>query len=166
MIVRPWRTGITPLRLVVMSATLRVEEFVGNKKLCPTPPALLRVAARQFPVTVHFSKVTEHGDYLGAAKKKVLAIHRKLPPGGVLVFMTGQREVDALCKKLREAFPPPPKVEGAGGEKEKEVGGPKGKGPSHQGSKESSQVGPGIYCSPRHRMPFNSINESCTSCVV
>ena len=32
------RAGITPLRLVVMSATLRVEEFVGNKKLCPTPP--------------------------------------------------------------------------------------------------------------------------------
>ena len=101
------RPGITPLRLVVMSATLRVEEFVGNKRLCPTPPALLKVAARQFPVTVHFSRVTEHGDYLGAAKKKVTAIHRKLPPGGVLVFVTGQREVDALCKKLRAAYPPP-----------------------------------------------------------
>jgi hypothetical protein len=37
------------------------------------------------------------------------------------------------------------KVEGAGGEKGKEVGGPKGKGPSHQGSKESSQVGPARY---------------------
>ena len=75
-------TGITPLRLVVMSATLRVEEFVGNKKPCPVRHALLKVAARQFPVTVHFSRVTEHGDYLGAAKKKVMAIHRKLPPGG------------------------------------------------------------------------------------
>ena len=102
------RAGITPLRLVVMSATLRVEEFVGNKKLCPTPPALLKVAARQFPVTVHFSRETVHGDYLGAAKKKVLAIHRKLPPGGVLVFLTGQREVDQLCAKLRAAHPPPP----------------------------------------------------------
>ena len=101
------RAGITPLRLVVMSATLRVEEFVGNKKLCPTPPALLKVAARQFPVTVHFSRETVHGDYLGAAKKKVLAIHRKLPPGGVLVFLTGQREVDQLCAKLRAAHPAP-----------------------------------------------------------
>jgi ATP-dependent RNA helicase DHX37/DHR1 len=73
MVVRPWRTGITPLRLVVMSATLRVEEFVGNKKLCPTPPALLRVAARQFPVTVHFSKVTEHGDYLAGAYTRPLS---------------------------------------------------------------------------------------------
>ena len=94
--------GITPLRLVVMSATLRVEEFVGNKRLCPTPPALLKVAARQFPVTIHFSRRTEHMDYLGAAKKKALAIHRKLPPGGILIFLTGQREVDGLVRKLRE----------------------------------------------------------------
>jgi ATP-dependent RNA helicase DHX37/DHR1 len=101
------RAGITPLRLVVMSATLRVEEFVGNARLCPTPPALLKVAARQFPVTIHFSRVTEHGDYLGAVKKKVMAIHRKLPPGGVLIFLTGVREVDALCKKLRGAYPAP-----------------------------------------------------------
>ena len=95
-------TRITPLRLVVMSATLRVEEFVGNKRLYPTPPALLKVAARQFPVTIHFARRTEHLDYLGAAKKKVLAIHRKLPPGGILVFLTGQREVDGLVRKLRE----------------------------------------------------------------
>ena len=99
------RPGITPLRLVVMSATLRVEEFVGNKKLCPTPPALLKIAARQYPVTVHFARVTEHGYYLNAAKKKTLAIHKKLPPGGILVFVTGQREVEGLCDKLRKAFP-------------------------------------------------------------
>ena len=74
--------GVTPLRLVVMSATLRVEEFANNARLCPAgPPALLKVAARQFPVTTHFARETTHGDYVGAAKKKVLAIHRKLPPG-------------------------------------------------------------------------------------
>ena len=97
--------AVTPLRLVVMSATLRVEEFVGNKKLCPTPPALLQVATRQFPVTVHFSRRTETADYVGTAVKKVLAIHRKLPPGGILVFLTGQREVELMCRKLREAYP-------------------------------------------------------------
>jgi len=97
--------AVTPLRLVVMSATLRVEEFVENKKLCPTPPALLQVATRQFPVTVHFSRRTEHADYVAAATKKVLAIHRKLPPGGILVFLTGQKEVEAMCRKLRQAYP-------------------------------------------------------------
>lgn len=104
---REGRAGITPLRLVVMSATLRVEEFVENKRLCPTPPALLRVRARQFPVTNHFARETVHADYVSAARKKVLAIHRKLPPGGILVFVTGQREVEQLCAKLRRAHPAP-----------------------------------------------------------
>ena len=109
---REGRAGITPLRLVVMSATLRVEEFVENKKLCPTPPALLRIQARQFPVTNHFARETVHADYVSAARKKVLAIHRKLPPGGILVFVTGQKEVERLCAKLRRAHPAP----AAGGE--------------------------------------------------
>ena len=104
---REGRAGITPLRLVVMSATLRVEEFVENKRLCPTPPALLRVRARQVPVTNHFARETVHADYVSAARKKVLAIHRKLPPGGILVFVTGQREVEQLCAKLRRAHPAP-----------------------------------------------------------
>lgn len=38
---------------------------------------------------------------------QVCQIHRRLPPGGVLVFLTGQREVERLCAKLRAAFPAP-----------------------------------------------------------
>ena len=80
-----------------MSATLRVEEFVGNKRLCPTPPALLKVAARQFPVTIHFARRTEHLDYLGAAKKKVLAIHRKLPPAAYWSSSPARGRLTAWC---------------------------------------------------------------------
>ena len=36
-----------------------------------------------------------------AAFRKVCRVHRELPPGGVLVFLTGQREVEALCRRLR-----------------------------------------------------------------
>lgn len=36
---------------------------------------------------------------------QVRAIHKQLPPGGVLVFLTGQREVEDLCRRLRRAFP-------------------------------------------------------------
>lgn len=32
-------------------------------------------------------------------------IHRQLPDGGILVFLTGQQEVNALCRKLRQTFP-------------------------------------------------------------
>lgn len=41
---------------------------------------------------------------MGAAFRKVCRIHRELPPGGILVFLTGQREVDGMCRRLRAAF--------------------------------------------------------------
>lgn len=94
---------IFPLKLVLMSATLRVEDFISGQRLFHEHPPVLEVHTRQFPVTIHFSKRTETIDYIGQAYKKVLAIHKRLPPGGILVFLTGQREVEYLCKKLRRA---------------------------------------------------------------
>ena len=35
---------------------------------------------------------------------QVSQIHQQLPPGGILVFLTGQREVEALCKRLRTSL--------------------------------------------------------------
>jgi ATP-dependent RNA helicase DHX37/DHR1 len=99
------KATVFPLKLVIMSATLRVDEFVVNKGLFPCPPPVVHVPARQFPVTVHFSAKTELVDYVGKAFKKVCAIHKKLPPGGVLVFLTGQAEVHHLCMRLQDAFP-------------------------------------------------------------
>nr|XP_032824376.1 probable ATP-dependent RNA helicase DHX37 [Petromyzon marinus]XP_032824377.1 probable ATP-dependent RNA helicase DHX37 [Petromyzon marinus]XP_032824378.1 probable ATP-dependent RNA helicase DHX37 [Petromyzon marinus]XP_032824379.1 probable ATP-dependent RNA helicase DHX37 [Petromyzon marinus]XP_032824380.1 probable ATP-dependent RNA helicase DHX37 [Petromyzon marinus] len=95
----------SPLKLVVMSATLRVEDFTENLRLFPSPPPVIKVDARQFPVTVHFNKHTPPDDYVGEAFRKVSKIHRLLPPGGLLVFVTGQAEVQALCSRLRTAFP-------------------------------------------------------------
>lgn len=92
------------LKLVIMSATLRVEDFTGNTRLFPSPPPVVTVESRQFPVTVHFNKRTPE-DYLNEAFRKVCKIHRTLPPGGILVFMTGQAEVHGLCRRLRRTFP-------------------------------------------------------------
>ena len=92
------------LKLVIMSATLRVEDFTGNTRLFPSPPPVVTVESRQFPVTVHFNKRTPD-DYLNEAFRKVGKIHRTLPPGGILVFVTGQAEVHGLCKKLKRTFP-------------------------------------------------------------
>ncbi|KAL1222171.1 ATP-dependent RNA helicase DEAH13 [Cardamine amara subsp. amara] len=94
---------IMPLKLILMSATLRVEDFVSGKRLFPNVPPLIEVPTRQYPVTIHFSKRTDIVDYIGQAYKKVMSIHKKLPQGGVLVFVTGQREVDYLCEKLRKS---------------------------------------------------------------
>ncbi|CAL8464255.1 g3790 [Coccomyxa elongata] len=96
--------GVLPLKLIIMSATLRVEDFAANARLFPTPPPIVRVPARQYPVTVHFSRRTELHDYAGTAFGKVCQIHERLPPGGILVFLTGQREVEYLCRRLRTKY--------------------------------------------------------------
>ncbi|XP_040272163.1 probable ATP-dependent RNA helicase DHX37 isoform X1 [Bufo bufo] len=94
-----------PLKLIIMSATLRIEDFTENKKLFPITPPVIKVDARQFPVTVHFNKRTPLDDYVGESFRKVCKIHRMLPSGGILVFLTGQAEVHSLCRRLRKMFP-------------------------------------------------------------
>ncbi|KAH8396172.1 hypothetical protein KR222_004544 [Zaprionus bogoriensis] len=93
-----------PLKLIIMSATLRVSDFTENVRLFKTPPPMIKVEARQFPVTVHFQKQTPD-DYVAEAFKKTLKIHAQLPEGGILIFVTGQQEVNQLVRKLRRTFP-------------------------------------------------------------
>lgn len=94
---------VRPLRLIIMSATLRVSDFAANTSLFLTPPPVISVAARQFPVGIHFSRRTAH-DYVGEAFTKVSKIHARLPPGGILVFLTGQAEIVGLCRKLEKRY--------------------------------------------------------------
>nr|XP_056715451.1 probable ATP-dependent RNA helicase DHX37 [Euleptes europaea] len=110
-----------PLKLIVMSATLRVEDFTSNTKLFPAPPPVIQVDARQFPVAVHFNKRTPLDDYAGECFRKVCKIHRMLPPGGILVFLTGQAEVHSLCRRLRKTFPFRKNVAQGGEDKEDSV---------------------------------------------
>lgn len=95
---------VTPLKLVIMSATLRVSDFTENPNLFKngTPP-VVQADGRQFPVTVHFARRTKR-DYVDEVFHKVSRGHKKLPPGGMLVFLTGQNEITALAKRLREGF--------------------------------------------------------------
>ena len=99
--------SLPPLKLVLMSATLRVEDFTGSGKLfVEDPPNVIRVPGRTFPVTIHHSKTTELDDYEKAAFQKVCKIHRKLPQGGILVFLTGKQEIVRMVKRLRKALVP------------------------------------------------------------
>ena len=95
--------GVGPLKLVIMSATLQVSTFSENARLFPTPPPVIKVDARQFPVTSHFARVTPD-DHLEAAYKKVCKIHGRLPAGGILVFLTGKAEIDDLVARLRRRY--------------------------------------------------------------
>ncbi|KAM3073472.1 putative ATP-dependent RNA helicase DHR1 [Clarireedia jacksonii] len=95
--------AVQPLKLIIMSATLRVTDFTQNQNLFASPPPVLQAEGRQYPVTVHFARKTHH-DYVEEAFRKISKGHRKLPPGGFLVFLTGQNEITHLSKKLKEAF--------------------------------------------------------------
>lgn len=86
-----------------MSATLRVSDFAENATLFNAPPPVINVSSRQYPVTVHFSKRT-HPDYVTQAVKKAVKIHTRLPPGGILIFLTGQNEITGVCQKLEARF--------------------------------------------------------------
>lgn len=98
--------SVTPLKIVIMSATLRISDFTQNAALFREgPPPLVQAEGRQYPVTVHFARRT-HRDYVEEAFRKVSRGHRKLPPGGMLVFLTGQAEIRQLSKRLKQAFKP------------------------------------------------------------
>lgn len=86
-----------------MSATLRVSDFTSNTTLFRSPPPVINIPARQHPVTIHFNRRTAP-DYMTEAVRKVTKIHARLPPGGILVFLTGQNEIKGVCRKLEARF--------------------------------------------------------------
>jgi len=101
-VIRLRKDSEKPLRLIIMSATLRVSDFAENTRLFSFPPPIMSIEARQFPVTVHFSRRTEMSAYVEEASKKACKIHQKLPQGDILVFLTGQQEIQQCAKLLRE----------------------------------------------------------------
>lgn len=41
---------------------------------------------------------TSVDDYVDAAVKQALAIHLSHPPGDILIFMTGQEDIETVCE--------------------------------------------------------------------
>ena len=83
------------LKLIVMSATLDAAKFQSYFQGAP----LLSVPGRTFPVEVYYTARPEP-DYLDAAVRTVLQIHMTEPKGDVLVFLTGQQEIEKCCERL------------------------------------------------------------------
>src|SRR5690606_3761462 len=85
------------MKLVVTSATLDAEKFgrfFGNVPVFTIP-------GRTFPVDVMFGK-TACDDYVEAAVKQAITIHLSHPPGDMLIFMTGQEDIEVTCSLLDE----------------------------------------------------------------
>ncbi|KAK9461361.1 putative ATP-dependent rna helicase dhx8 [Lipomyces oligophaga] len=85
------------MRVIVTSATLDADKFSAYFNNCP----ILFIPGRTYPVDVMFTKEPET-DYLDAALITVMQIHLSEPAGDILVFLTGQEEIDTACEILFE----------------------------------------------------------------
>jgi pre-mRNA-splicing factor ATP-dependent RNA helicase DHX15/PRP43 len=83
------------LKLVVMSATLEAEKFQGYFLDAP----LIKVPGRLHPVEIFYTQEPER-DYLEAAIRTVVQIHSCEPEGDVLLFLTGEEEIEEACRKI------------------------------------------------------------------
>lgn len=84
------------LRLVVSSATLDAQKFSEFFDNAP----IFNIPGRRYPVDILYTKAPE-ADYLDAAVVTSLQVHVSQPlPGDILVFLTGQAEIEAAQELL------------------------------------------------------------------
>lgn len=89
------------IKIIVMSATLdalKFQKYFGSELGKPAP--LLRVPGRTFPVETFFTQEPEP-DYVEAAIRTVLMIHQAEDEGDILVFLTGEEEIEDACRKIK-----------------------------------------------------------------
>ncbi|TVU22850.1 hypothetical protein EJB05_32570 [Eragrostis curvula] len=80
----------------------RRNSLLGSSDDMPDPePAILSVEGKGYTVEIHYVEEPV-SDYLQAAVNTVLLIHEKEPPGDILVFLTGQDDIDTAVKLLNE----------------------------------------------------------------
>ncbi|RVX74123.1 Pre-mRNA-splicing factor ATP-dependent RNA helicase prp22 [Exophiala mesophila] len=85
------------LKVIVTSATLDADKFSEYFNQCP----IFSIPGRTFPVEIMYSREPEE-DYLDAALTTVMQIHLTEPAGDILLFLTGQEEIDTSCEVLYE----------------------------------------------------------------
>lgn len=84
------------LKLIIMSATMDTKKFLTYFKGAP----LLDIPGRMHPVDVFFTPSPEE-DYYEAAIRTALQIHTCEPPGDILLFLTGEEEIEQACQQIK-----------------------------------------------------------------
>ena len=108
------------LRVIIASATIQAEEFrafFDTRHLAPKPalvgaeeaadapsrePGVISVEGRAHSVLIHYAEKPV-ADYVKASVETAMEIHRREGPGDVLVFLTGEEEIETAVKMLQEA---------------------------------------------------------------
>ena len=85
------------LKLIISSATIDAQKFSQYFDDAP----IFNVPGRRYNVDVHYTPQPE-ANYLAAAVTTIFQIHISQPPGDILVFLTGQDEIEAADQNLQE----------------------------------------------------------------
>ena len=88
------------LKLVITSATLDGEKFAKYFDDCP----VFNVPGRCHPVDIIHSMEDHSTTYFNAAMETAIDIHCHQPPGDILLFLTGQAEIDKAVEELTRAI--------------------------------------------------------------
>lgn len=83
------------LKIIIMSATLDAEKFQNYFNDAP----LLAVPGRTHPVEIYYTPEYQK-DYLDSAIRTVLQIHATEGEGDILLFLTGEEEIEDACRKI------------------------------------------------------------------
>ncbi|KAG1768873.1 P-loop containing nucleoside triphosphate hydrolase protein [Suillus placidus] len=89
------------LKLIIMSATLDALKFQKYFAVSgDTPASLFEVPGGTHPIEVFYTQEPEP-DYVEAAIRTVLMIHRAEEPGDILLFLTGEEEIEDVCRQIK-----------------------------------------------------------------
>jgi len=84
------------LKLIISSATMDAQKFSEFFQNAP----IFNIPGRRFPVDIYYTKAPE-ADYLEAAVITILQIHVTQGKGDILVFLTGQEDVETAMEMIQ-----------------------------------------------------------------
>ncbi|KAL7286437.1 hypothetical protein TKK_0019385 [Trichogramma kaykai] len=91
-------SNASPLKIIVMSATMDVDKFAKYFETLP-----IYVEGRQYPTKVYHAKESQN-DYQFSALATAFQIHQKSPANeDILIFLTDQEEIEVNCITARQA---------------------------------------------------------------
>ncbi|KAG5965687.1 hypothetical protein E4U56_001591 [Claviceps arundinis] len=85
------------LKLLISSATMNATKFAQYFDDAP----IFNIPGRRYPVDIYYTPAPE-ANYLAAAITTVFQIHTTQPKGDILIFLTGQDEIEAAELEITE----------------------------------------------------------------
>nr|CAI5821645.1 unnamed protein product [Callosobruchus analis]CAI5832140.1 unnamed protein product [Callosobruchus analis] len=82
--------------IIIMSATMDVDHFSKYFNNCQA----VYIEGRTYPVSLHYT-IKPHDDYEAACVATFFKIHKDAPPDDVLIFLTGQEEIETCANRIR-----------------------------------------------------------------